>query len=43
MPKPVLEIDGRRFETLEGFFDETGRVLSGVSWGRNLGAFNERK
>jgi hypothetical protein len=42
MTKPVLEIDGARFETLEGFFDEAARALiSGGPWGRNLDAFND--
>lgn len=36
------EIDGRRFSTLEGFFDEIGRVLiPDADWGRNLDAFND--
>ena len=40
---PRLEIDGSRFATLEGFFDEVSHVLisSGASWGRNLDAFND--
>ena len=35
-------IDGARFSTLEGFFDEVGQVLiPGARWGRNLDAFND--
>ncbi len=42
MGKPVLELDGARFETLEGFYDEVSRVLiPGADWGRNLDAFND--
>jgi len=38
----VYEIDGSHFSTLEGFWDEVGEVmLPGVSWGRNLDAFND--
>jgi RNAse (barnase) inhibitor barstar len=38
----VYEIDGSRFSTLHGFFDEISRVLiPGVYWGRNLDAFND--
>ena len=41
-PKPVYEIDGRDFATLEDFFEVVGRVLiPGASWGRNLDAFND--
>lgn len=40
--KPVYEIDGACFDTLEGFFDEIARVfLNGRDWGRNLDAFDE--
>jgi hypothetical protein len=36
-PKPTYEIDGSRFATLEGFYDEVSRVLiPGADWGRNL-------
>jgi RNAse (barnase) inhibitor barstar len=39
---PVRELDGARFETLEGFYDEVERVLiPGATWGRNLDAFND--
>lgn len=41
--KPVLEIDGGRCRTLNGFYDEVERKLlqHGVRWGRNLDAFND--
>lgn len=40
--KPTLEIDGTRFETLEGFYDEVSRrLIPGSYWGRNLDAFND--
>ena len=40
--KKVYTIDGSNFETLEGFYDEVSNVLiPNVSWGRNLGAFND--
>ncbi len=36
------EVDGERFSTLEGFYEEVSRVLiPGVDWGRNLDAFND--
>jgi len=42
MTKPILEIDGARFEGLEGFYDEVSGLLTrGVYWGRNLDAFND--
>jgi len=42
MSKRVFEIDGSRFSTLEGFFEEVGSVLvPGCNWGRNLDAFND--
>jgi RNAse (barnase) inhibitor barstar len=42
MPKPTYEIDGSRFSTLEGFYEEISRVLiPGADWGRNLDAFND--
>jgi RNAse (barnase) inhibitor barstar len=35
-------IDGSRFSTLEGFYEEIDRVLiRGANWGRNLDAFND--
>src|SRR5437667_5608339 len=40
--KPTYEIDGSRFSTLEGFYDEISRVIiPGAEWGRNLDAFND--
>lgn len=42
MAKRVYEIDGERFSTLDGFYDEISRVLiPGAWWGRNLDAFND--
>ncbi|QQS09331.1 MAG: barstar family protein [Phycisphaerales bacterium] len=42
MQKPVFVIDGDKFSTLEGFYDEVERVLiPGAAWGRNLNAFND--
>jgi RNAse (barnase) inhibitor barstar len=42
MPKPIIEIDGARFDTLEGFWDEiSGRLIPGSRWGRNFDAFND--
>lgn len=42
LPKMMYEIDGARFTTLEGFYDEVSRVLiPGASWGHNLDAFND--
>jgi len=39
---PRLEIDGSRFEDLEGFYDEVSRTLiPNAGWGRNLDAFND--
>ncbi len=39
-PRPELKIDGNRFSTLEGFFDEVGEVLfGGRPWERSLEAF----
>jgi hypothetical protein len=41
-PKPVYEIDGSQFATLEGFFEEVSRVLvPSARWGHNLDAFND--
>lgn len=42
MQKPVVEIDGLAFESLEGFFDVFGiAALGGTEYGRNLDAFND--
>jgi RNAse (barnase) inhibitor barstar len=39
---PVCEIDGTRFDDLDGFYDEVSReLIPGAEWGRNLDAFNE--
>ena len=38
----VYEIDGRRFSTLEEFYDEVSSVvIPGADWGHNLDAFND--
>jgi RNAse (barnase) inhibitor barstar len=38
----TYRIDGKRFSTLEEFYEEISRVLfPGVSWGHNLDAFND--
>jgi RNAse (barnase) inhibitor barstar len=41
--KPVIEIDGRAFDDLPGFYDEVSlKLLSpGQVWGRNLDALND--
>ena len=40
--KRSYEIDGSRFSTLEGFFEEVSSVLiPGADWGNNLDAFND--
>jgi RNAse (barnase) inhibitor barstar len=42
MTKPILEIDGARFDTLEGFYEEVSeRLIPGANWGHNLDAFND--
>ncbi|MBI2900842.1 MAG: barstar family protein [Planctomycetes bacterium] len=42
LAKPVLVIDGSRFDDLEGFYDEVARQLvPDATWGRNLDAFND--
>jgi hypothetical protein len=39
--KPLLQIDGNNFDTLEGFFQEVSdRLIPGAKWGHNLDAFN---
>jgi len=41
-PKPIIEIDGTRFDTLDGFGDEiSARLIPGARWGRNFDAFND--
>jgi RNAse (barnase) inhibitor barstar len=37
----IYEIDGRRFSSLEEFYDEIDRVMSLSEWGHNLDAFND--
>jgi RNAse (barnase) inhibitor barstar len=40
--KPVYEIDGREFATLQEFFAVISRVLiPDAEWGHNLDAFND--
>jgi RNAse (barnase) inhibitor barstar len=39
--KPTFVLDGRNFDSLEGFYDELSRVLGTAPWGRNLDAFND--
>jgi RNAse (barnase) inhibitor barstar len=42
MPKPTIEIDGSRFDSLSGFWNEIStRVIPGFNWGRNLDALND--
>jgi len=42
MPKPIIEIDGTRFDSLDGFWDEISvHVIPGAKWGRNFDAFND--
>jgi RNAse (barnase) inhibitor barstar len=41
-PRTTYVIDGRNFDTLEGFYGEISRVLiPQADWGRNLDAFND--
>lgn len=40
--KKKFILNGNKFDTLEGFYDEVGRILCpGFKWGRNLDAFND--
>lgn len=40
--KVVLDIDGARFDDLDGFYDEVSRqLIPGLWWSRNLNAFND--
>jgi len=42
MPKPIIEIDGSRFKTLDDFWEEISACLiPGARWGRNFDAFND--
>ena len=38
----LIEIDGSRFDTIGGFYDEISQqLIGGADWGRNLDAFND--
>jgi RNAse (barnase) inhibitor barstar len=38
----IFEIDGSRFSTLEGFFEEfSAQVIPGAAWGKNLNALDD--
>ena len=40
--KKVYIIDGKKFNTLQGFYDEISlKVIPGNEWGQNLDAFND--
>jgi len=41
LSKRVIEIDGKNFDSLEGFYDEIDMKFALGSWGRNLDAFND--
>jgi len=42
MPKPIIEIDGARFDSLDGFWNEIStRLIPGAQWGHNFDAFND--
>jgi RNAse (barnase) inhibitor barstar len=42
MAKPVYEVDGRDFSTLDEFYDVITRVLiPGADWGHGLDSFND--
>lgn len=42
MTKPLIEIDGARFDGLSGFWNEIStRVIPGFEWGHNLDALND--
>jgi RNAse (barnase) inhibitor barstar len=42
MSKPIIEIDGSRFDTLDDFWEEiSARLIPGAMWGRNFDAFND--
>jgi RNAse (barnase) inhibitor barstar len=42
MTKQLIEIDGSRFDSLSGFWNEIStRVIPGHEWGRNLDALND--
>jgi RNAse (barnase) inhibitor barstar len=37
----IYEIDGTRFSTLDGFYEEAESAMSLSPWGHNLNAFND--
>lgn len=37
----MFQIDGRNFDSLEGFYDAVGKSLGTSPWGRNIDAFND--
>ena len=42
MPKPIIEIDGARFDGLGDFWHEIStRMIPGIEWGQNLDAFDD--
>jgi RNAse (barnase) inhibitor barstar len=42
MTKPLIEIDGARFDSLSGFWNEIStRVIPGFKWGHNFDALND--
>ncbi len=42
MTKPVIEIDGLRFDNLDDFWEEIStHIIPGVQWGRNFDALND--
>ena len=42
MLKPTIEIDGSRFDNLNGFWEEISvQLIPGTRWGRNFDAFND--
>jgi RNAse (barnase) inhibitor barstar len=42
MTKSIIEIDGSRFNTLDGFYAEiSARLIPGAKWGKNFDAFND--
>ena len=42
VPRTYIEIDGARFDDLEGFWNEvSNHLIPGRYWGRNFDAFND--
>ena len=42
MTKPLIEIDGARFDSLSGFWNEISAcVIPGFKWGHNFDALND--